>query len=135
MDIRLKGSPREGSEKFIDKGYRNAPTFFVEEVMPVLLAKIYARNNVDEVKKYWTDLARKGYENEEKKDTAAKKNKMNKTKGSKAKCDHCMKIVGKKLVLQCKSCLNVNMEECLTNIEEGRLRDFRMGNDEFVCNK
>ena len=52
---------------------------------------------------------------------------------SKSKCAHCQKIVGQKIVLQCENCNNLNLVECLKDIEEGRIQDFLVRKDTFYC--
>ena len=129
IDIRLKGNIQESSAKFVDKGYKTAPGFFVQEIMPNLMRKIGDNNDIEKSKLFWKDLAEKGYNIEKKKDMKPKSSKV------KPKCDHCNKQVGTKVALQCHSCSNLNLIECLSNLETGRIEDFRVGNDTFICNK
>ena len=133
MDVRLKGSNEESLAKFVDIGNRNVPCFFVEEVLPSLMEKLYRENNINDVKKYWTNLAQKGFDKAT--NDVVSKGTRGRGKTSKNKCFHCDKQVGKKAVIICKHCKNYNLEECLGNLER---RDFRNLNQErkilFVIN-
>ena len=60
--------------------------------------------------------------------------KSTKTK-DKGKCGHCQKTIGQKVAIQCEHCLNMNLVECLKDIEEGRIQDFIAVDDKFYCNK
>ena len=136
MDVRMTGNEKEAALKFQDKGNRNGACYFVQVIMPDLIETLYKTNNVEVAKKYWIGLAKKGYNLELKLRTPnRKKGEVIKEKQRKSKCDHCDKLVGKKLVIQCKECYNFNLEECLTNFTEGKLDDFRKGKDDFICDK
>ena len=98
---------------------------------------------MDASKKYWGNLAKEGYIQEMNKETETvseprnKKavKKVNKVNKSKHKCGHCQKLIGQKVALQCESCDNLNLVECLKDIEEGRIKDFMVGSDKFYCTK
>ena len=53
----------------------------------------------------------------------------------KEKCADCHKFVGTRAAIQCEGCNNLNLIECLSNISENRIKDFKMGRDKFVCSK
>ena len=50
-------------------------------------------------------------------------------------CGHCQKSIGSKIAIQCEGCKNLNLVECLSNISENKLKDFTLGNDNFICGK
>ena len=112
FDIKLKGSPEDQGLRFIDKGYKTAPSFFVTDVMPVLMKYIHNNFDVTNSKLFWKNLAQKGLDMEEKASNVSKNTR------SGSKCGHCQRKIGKKGTVQCRSCFNINLVECITDISE-----------------
>ena len=79
--------------------------------MPDLMKYIYANFDVAKSKQYWTNLARKGLEFENSSEVA-------RSTRNGSKCGHCEKKVGKRATIQCKTCFNLNLVECLSDISE-----------------
>ena len=128
LDVKVTGNPRTAGEKFSEFGLKNGAYYFIKDVMPEIIDKINRNNDVEASKQYWSNLAKIGYLEEVKKDKKV-------VKGSKNKCGHCNKTIGQKVAIQCESCDNLNLVECLRDIEEGRINDFIAGKDTFYCNK
>ena len=107
--------------------------------MPKFIDFLYQNMDVQGTKDYWGKLAEEGFAQELKKTTINGKGKAkggkNAKGGVKPKCNHCDKIIGKKVAIQCDGCKNMNLVECLTSIPEDRMKDFKLGNDKFVCRK
>ena len=134
----MTGQTRNALEKFKDLGFRNGSVYFIEDVLPEVMKRILRENDIEASKAYWSDLAKEGYLQERKKEKEVAKTRedaqINKNVRHK-KCGHCEKVIGKKVALQCMNCNNMNLVECLKDIEEGRIEDFKIGNDKFFCNK
>ena len=138
LDLKMTGQTRNALEKFKDLGFKNGSVYFIEDVLPEVMKRILRENDIEASKAYWSDLAKEGYLQERKKEKEVTKTRedaqINKNVRHK-KCGHCEKVIGKKVALQCMNCNNMNLVECLKDIEEGRIEDFKIGNDKFFCNK
>ena len=111
-----------------------------------MIKRINTENEVEVHKTYWSNLAKEGLAMEVEKESQAVKEpakkkqmtkkgaKVNKTQ-TKNKCGHCEKLVGQKIALQCENCENLNLVECLKDLEAGRIQDFKVGKDKFYCTK
>ena len=147
FDISMTGANDNKAEKHVEFGMKNGALYFVDEVMPRFIEYLYLNFEVEKTKIFWGNLAKTGYEQELKKDGAkGKGNGKGKGKGKgamntpakgkgKCGCGHCQKSIGSKIAIQCEGCKNLNLVECLSNISENKLKDFTLGNDNFICGK
>ena len=128
FDVKLKGSIPVSSLKFKDKGDKTAGAFFIQDILPVFMKKLRQDHDIEKSKKYWISLAKKGYEHEKNKETLLTRSKV-------SKCDQCKKPNGKKPTLECHICKKLSMTECLSNIEETRMKRYSSNQEEFTCDK
>ena len=141
IDIKLGGKQENGMMKFIDKGNRNLPSFFVEVIMPAIMLKIEKEHDIEAAKKYWTTLAQKGFNLEDNKEK--RKDPKNKKKGTKgkvtkkytSKCDHCQNFLGEKLTFPCNGCSANYCEDCVKKICDGNFHKLKEGKEKFICNE
>ena len=110
--------------------------------MPKFMDYLYSNFDVKGSKEYWGKLAHQGYVEQLKKGGAQPKNKTRfgrkntpQKSNIRSKCDHCNKLIGSKVAIQCDGCNNMNLVECLTCISDDRIQDFTLGKDKFICNK
>ena len=140
LDIKITGNPRNALEKFKDLRFRNGAVFFIEDVLPEVIKRLFRENDIETSKSFWSGLAKEGYFQEVNKEKEIIKRKqgtemkINRNEKPK-KCGHCQKMIGKKVALQCISCNNMNLVECLKDIELNRIEDFKMGHDKFYCSR
>jgi hypothetical protein len=119
LDLKITGNPRNALEKFKDLGFKNGSFFFIEDVVPEVIKRIFTENNMETTKQYWGNLANEGYLQEVNREAETANDSRNKKAAKKVtkakpkhKCGHCQKMIGQKVALQCESCDNLNLVEC-----------------------
>ena len=139
VDVKMTGNNAMKAAKHPEFGLKNCANYFVDEIMPKFIDYLYNNEDVQGVKDYWGKLAQEGLVQELKKNAPKSKGKgkdgKNVQTNLKSTCGHCDKIIGKKSVVQCTGCKNMNLVECLTGTSKERIRDFTSGKDKFLCRK
>ena len=123
----MTGSNENRAEQFLEFGLKNGAHYFVEKVMPRFMEFLYRNFDVKATKEFWSNLAQQGYAEELKKGGVKAKAKFGKTNTpqkviSKPKCDHCNKLIGTKVAVQCEACNTLTLVECLTCLSEDRIK-------------